>query len=203
MHFFKKSCLIFWSALKWRRHFFPSSVIFATATVVPFVLLRNSRFNFHCYTQREATPTQKLARKWRCDLSRLLARKITKGKPASLNRPTALFCRVVSNEVPSGNRNTSMFKERGWWGWCRALCPPMPVRDKLWTMHGSVLLYVQGSLWRKAQDGHLDFHTAPELWPLKERGLVDVLFNTSLTVEVVACQAETKSACIHSTVSKV
>ena len=24
---------------------------------------RNSRFNFHCYTQREATPTQKSARK--------------------------------------------------------------------------------------------------------------------------------------------
>ena len=67
-------------------------IIFATATVVAFVLLRNSRFNLHCYTQREATPTQKSARKRRCDLSRLLARKITKGihscKPASLNRPT-------------------------------------------------------------------------------------------------------------------
>ena len=68
-----------------------SLVIFATATVVAFVLLRISRFNFHCYTQREATPTQKSARKWRWDLSRLIARKITKGihscKPASLNRP--------------------------------------------------------------------------------------------------------------------
>ena len=56
-----------------------------------FVLLRNSRFNFHCYTQHEAMPTQKLARKWRCDLSWPLARKITKGihpcKPASLNCP--------------------------------------------------------------------------------------------------------------------
>ena len=31
-------------------------VIFATATVLAFVLLRDSRFNFHCYTQREATP---------------------------------------------------------------------------------------------------------------------------------------------------
>ena len=65
--------------------------IFATATVVAFVLLRSSRFNFHCYTQREATPSQKLAWKWHCDLSRLLAWKITKGihwcKPASLNRP--------------------------------------------------------------------------------------------------------------------
>ena len=55
-----------------------SLVIFATATVVAFVLLRNSRFSFHCYTQRVATPTQKSARKWRCDLSRLLARKITR-----------------------------------------------------------------------------------------------------------------------------
>ena len=40
-----------------------STVIFATAIVLAFVLLRDSRFNFHCYTQREATPTQKSARK--------------------------------------------------------------------------------------------------------------------------------------------
>ena len=40
-----------------------STVIFAVATVLAFVLLRDSRFNFHCYTQREATPTQKSARK--------------------------------------------------------------------------------------------------------------------------------------------
>ena len=68
-----------------------STVIFATATLLAFVLLRNSRFNFHCYTQRETTLTQKLTRKWRCDLSWLFARKITKSihscKPASLNRP--------------------------------------------------------------------------------------------------------------------
>ena len=67
-----------------------SPVIFATATVLAFVLLHNSRFNFHCYTQREATPTQKSARKWCCDLSQLLAQKITRGihsrKPVSLNR---------------------------------------------------------------------------------------------------------------------
>ena len=63
--------------------------------MVAFVLLRNSRFSFHCYTQREATTTKKSARKWRCDLSRLLARKITKGirsrKPASLNRPIIML----------------------------------------------------------------------------------------------------------------
>ena len=92
-----------------QRHFFPtlhplSPVIFATATVLAFVLLRNSSFNFHCYTQREATPIQKSGRKWRCDLSRLLARKITKGihscKPASLNHSIATFslflCRLAS-----------------------------------------------------------------------------------------------------------
>ena len=40
-----------------------------------FVLLRNTRFSFHCHTQREATPTQKSARKFRaaatcCDFLR-------------------------------------------------------------------------------------------------------------------------------------
>ena len=84
-----------------QRHFFStlhplSPVFFPTATVVAFVLLRNSRFSFRCYTQCEATPTQKSARKWRRDLLRLLARKITKGihlcKPASLNRPIAGLC---------------------------------------------------------------------------------------------------------------
>ena len=40
-----------------------SPVILATATVVAFVLLRNFRFNFHCYTQHEVMPTQKSARK--------------------------------------------------------------------------------------------------------------------------------------------
>ena len=63
-----------------QRHFFLtlhplSSVIFATATVVAFVLFRNSRFNFHCYTQREAMPTQKSAHSCR---------------PASLNCPIAV-----------------------------------------------------------------------------------------------------------------
>ena len=43
-------------------HFSP--VIVATAAVVAFVLLGNSRLNFICYTQREPTPTQKSARKW-------------------------------------------------------------------------------------------------------------------------------------------
>ena len=60
---------IFWTAKKTtQRHFLftlhpLSTVIFATATVLAFVLLRDSRFNFHCYTQREATPAQKSARK--------------------------------------------------------------------------------------------------------------------------------------------
>ena len=51
-----------------QRHFLStlhplSTVIFATATALAFVLRRDSRFNFHCYTQRKATPTQKSARK--------------------------------------------------------------------------------------------------------------------------------------------
>ena len=81
-----------------QRHFFfsilhqLSPVILANSTIMAFSLFRNSTFNFHCCTQCEATPPQKSARKWRCDLSRLLARKITKGihscKPVSLNCPT-------------------------------------------------------------------------------------------------------------------
>ena len=54
---------IFWSAKKTTQKlsFSPtphpfSPVVFATATVVAFVLLRNSRFNIHYYKQREATP---------------------------------------------------------------------------------------------------------------------------------------------------
>ena len=59
---------IFWAAKQRCKDSFStlnplSMVIFATATVLACVLLCNSRFNFHCYTQREATPTQKLARK--------------------------------------------------------------------------------------------------------------------------------------------
>ena len=60
---------IFWSAKKrCKDTFFPtlyplSPVMGATATVVAFVLFRNYRFNFHCYTQREATPTHKSAQK--------------------------------------------------------------------------------------------------------------------------------------------
>ena len=80
-----------------------SPVIFATATQVAFVLLRNSRFNFHCYTKHKVTPTQKSAQKWRCNLSWLLARKITKGiqssKPASLNRPITLFSLSCSSRL--------------------------------------------------------------------------------------------------------
>ena len=49
-----------------QRHLFStlhplSLAIFATATVVAFVLLHNSRFNFHCYTHCEATRSQKSA----------------------------------------------------------------------------------------------------------------------------------------------
>ena len=66
--FFLRICNLLVSQKTKQRHFFStlhplSSVIFATATVLAFVLLRDSSFNFHCYTQREATPTQKSARK--------------------------------------------------------------------------------------------------------------------------------------------
>jgi len=60
---------IFWLTDKWCRHFFSilhhlSPVILSNATALPFVLLHNSRFNFHCYPQHEATPTLNVAWKW-------------------------------------------------------------------------------------------------------------------------------------------
>ena len=114
-----------------QRHFFfyftlhsISPVIFATATVAAFVPLR------HCYTQREATPTQKSARKGRCDLLLPLARKITKGihsrKPSSLNRPTVdeagsccllitlsdgLRCKVLGDEFFSQLMDSMVLQE--------------------------------------------------------------------------------------------
>ena len=102
-------------------HFFPTlhpifPVIFASATVVAFVLLRNSRFNFHCYTQREATPTQKLAWKWRCDLSRLLVRKITKGIHSC--KPASLICPITGGVRCCTGLATKPKK----WGWGGVYC---------------------------------------------------------------------------------
>ena len=55
------------------------SAIFAYATEVAFVPLHNSRFNFQCYAQREQKPLRNWPRSGSCNLSRLLAQKITKG----------------------------------------------------------------------------------------------------------------------------
>ena len=68
-HFFHELA-IFWSVKKGCKDTFFSTlhplspVIFATVSVLAFVLLRNSRFNFHHYTQCETTPTQQLSWKW-------------------------------------------------------------------------------------------------------------------------------------------
>ena len=74
-------------------HHHLSPVILANATVLAFVLLPNSRFSFHCYTQLELTAYSEIGPGiGSCDLSRLLARKITKGihscKPTSPNGPS-------------------------------------------------------------------------------------------------------------------
>ena len=106
-----------------QRHFFSTlhpitPVISATATVVAIVLLRNSRFNFHCYTQHEATPTQKSARKWRCDLSWLLAWKITKGIHSCnhLHWTAQYYCyRLLTNQA-CGKFSMSV---RGIWPLCQ------------------------------------------------------------------------------------
>ena len=69
MHFFSTNSQSSGQPKNYQTLFFPtlhplSMVVFATAAVLAFVLLHNSRFNFHCYTQREAMPTQKSA--WKC-----------------------------------------------------------------------------------------------------------------------------------------
>ena len=78
-----------------QRHFFStlhplSMVIFATATVLAFVLLHNSRFNFQLYTAWSNAYSE-ISLEVHCDLSQLLAQKLTKrihsSKPALLNCP--------------------------------------------------------------------------------------------------------------------
>jgi len=82
-----------------------STVIFATATVLAFVLLRNSNFNFHCYTQREATPTQKSAGKYaatsRDFFRERLRSAFTLANSASLNHPIQVHARrLLPSAVP-------------------------------------------------------------------------------------------------------
>ena len=62
--YFFHALAIFWSAEKRRKDtfFHPSSPFLCHAAAV--VAFLNSRFNVHCYTQREPKPTQKSARKW-------------------------------------------------------------------------------------------------------------------------------------------
>ena len=85
-----------------RRHFIftlhpLSTVIFATATVLAFVLLRNSSFNFHCYTQREATPTQKSARKCAATFRDFFAEKLQRAFTlANQLRWIAQYCSLVT-----------------------------------------------------------------------------------------------------------
>ena len=100
-----------------QRHFFPtlhplSTVIFATATVLAFVLLRDSRFNFHCYTQCEAVPTKKSARKCAATSRNFLC-EITKyihsSKPALLNHPKHFSMKLWSSHQPKNKVKTLLF----------------------------------------------------------------------------------------------
>ena len=91
-----------------------STVIFATATVLSFVLLRSSRFNFPCYTHLEAIVPEVTLRPLATSCA-----KDYKGhscKPASPNRPIAVsVCNVLSDQchwqdhpVPALLGNTGM-----------------------------------------------------------------------------------------------
>ena len=61
---------IFWSAKKRRKGIFSHPPPPFPSSLCNCNSIRNSRFNFYCYTQREVTPTQKLARKWCCNFLR-------------------------------------------------------------------------------------------------------------------------------------
>ena len=106
--FFRRTRDLLVSQKTTQNTFFPtlhplSTVIFATATVLAFILLRDSRFNFHCYTQREATPTQKSVRKCTATSCDILARKITKrihsSKPASVPSFTFLAMTFIVGQM--------------------------------------------------------------------------------------------------------
>ena len=96
LHFFH-ILTIFWSAEKQCKDTFlhpPSPFPCTFCNCNSGSICIASQFYFHCYIQSKAMPAKKLAWKWCCDLSRLLARNITKGihlgKPALLNCPTML-----------------------------------------------------------------------------------------------------------------
>ena len=84
-----------------------STVIFATATILAFGLLRSSRFSFHCYTQREATPTQKLARKCAATSRDLLRKRLQSAFTLAnqlrwIAQYAGLFCILWLSKLGSG-----------------------------------------------------------------------------------------------------
>ena len=92
-----------------------STVIFAAATVLAFVLLCDSRFNFHCYTQREATPTQKSA--WKCAAtSRDFLRERLQSTFTLANqlRQIALYCYKTRTPVKPSSTTCACPKRRHW-----------------------------------------------------------------------------------------
>ena len=112
-----------------------------------------------------------------------LVRTDSPGRPPRLSHSSWTMC--ADAFLPSGD----------------AECPRMgPMRE-----YGSILLYVhekpEGSLGRTAQDGHLDFHTAPELWPdallglflqpsSARRGLLCLLVNCCFdSIKVIPCRS--------------
>ena len=92
-----------------QRHFFPilhhlSPVILAKAQVVAYVLFCNSRFSCHCYTQCEPPLLRNRPGNGSCDLSGLLARKITRGIHS---------CRLASLNCPVNNYRSCFLSDCG------------------------------------------------------------------------------------------
>ena len=81
-----------------------SPVIFATATVVAFVLLCNSKFSFRCYTQCELMHTWKSAQNWQLRPLATSCVKDYKGhslmqtgftEPPNTHRVSVPFCMIL------------------------------------------------------------------------------------------------------------
>ena len=108
-HFFQRTRDLLVSRKTMQRHFsfilhHLSPVILAKAQVVAYVLFCNSRFSCHCYTQCEPPLLRNRHGSGSCDLSGLLARKITRGIHS---------CRLASLNCPVNNYRSCFLSDCG------------------------------------------------------------------------------------------
>ena len=114
-----------------QRHFIStlhplSTVIFANCNSIGICTVCNSRFNFHCYTQHEATPTQKSA--WKC---------------AATSRD--FFCKRLQSAFTLANQLRWIAQYMWSTLWCLSNCV-LYMWSTLWCLSNCVL-YRWSTLW--------------------------------------------------------